>query len=178
MSLSNQARTNRNVELRSKESAVVALYQMQKSDDEIAEALDIAVPLVRATRDGMGLPPLRSASGRLFTPEADAQIIQMRDKGGWSFRTIGNALGYMAMDTEVRYRILKRLERRAPVTAQSATLPCMICHKPFVSEDRRKIRFCLPCRTDIVPVNDGSPYDPDCTSGCYAVSGGVTLPPA
>lgn len=176
MSLSNQARTDRNVGLRLKENEIAALYQMQKSDDEIAEALQLAVPLVRATRDSMGLPPLRSASGRLFTPEADARIIQMRDKSGWSFRSIGASLGYTPMDAEVRYRILKRLEDRAAAATHRATIPCMICRHPFTSEDRRKIRFCLPCRTDVVPVNDASPYDPDCTSGCYAVSGGVTLP--
>jgi hypothetical protein len=174
MSLSNQARTNRNVELRTKENQIVTLYRQQKSDEEIATELHMAVPLVRATRDGMGLPPLRSSSGRLFTPEVDAKLLDMRERQGKSFRTIGEILGYMAMDTEVRYRILKRLQERAPVSNYAATIPCKICRKPFVSEDRRKVRFCLPCRTDVVPALDCSPYDPDGAAGCYTTC--VSLP--
>lgn len=174
MSLSNQARTNRNVELRSKENQIAALYRELKSDEEIASHLHLAVPLVRAARTGMNLPPLRSSSGRLFTPETDVHLLDMRDRQGKAFRTIGQILGYLAMDIEVRYRILKRMEEKAQASTYAATIPCKLCNKPFNSDDRRKIRFCLPCRTDVIPGLDSSPFDPDHAGGCYRA--GVALP--
>jgi hypothetical protein len=165
MSMNSQSRTDRNVELRFKENEITTLYRQLKSDEEIAEALDIGVGVVRTTREGMGLPPLRSASGRLFTPDVDTKVVQLRDEKGWSFRAIGESLGYLAMDTEVRYRILKRLEAKPAGSPYKAVIPCKLCTKPFVSDDRRKIRFCLPCRSDELPKLECSPYDP--TGGAY-----------
>jgi hypothetical protein len=178
MMLSNQARTNRNVELHTKKNEIAFLYQQLKSDDEIAEQLHLAVPLVRATRDGMGLPPLRSKSGRLFTPDIDTRLVELRENSGLSYAKIGRMLGdYPAMDIQVRYNILKRLEEKvAKTSAYVATIPCILCRKPFVSEDRRKVRFCLPCRSDVVPKIDCCSYDPDISGICYST--GFTLPAA
>jgi hypothetical protein len=170
MSLSNQARTTRNIELHFKENEIAALYRLQKSDEEIAETLHLAVGLVRSTRDGMGLPPLRSCSGRLFTPDVDTDVVHLREDKGLSFRAIGEALGYMAGDIEVRYKILKRLEWKSEGLPYKDVIPCKLCGRPFVSEDRRRIRFCLPCKTDEVPKLDCSPYDPDHAGGAYAAN--------
>lgn len=169
MSLSNQGRTVRAVELATKENEIAALYRMCKSDEEIAAELDIAAALVKTTRDGMGLPPLRSSSGRLWTPDADRTLLRMRDVQGKFFSTIAALLGYSNIDVEVRYRILKRLEMRAATMSHKATIPCLLCRQPFVSEDRRKIRFCQPCRSDEVSKADSSPFDPMCASGTYSV---------
>lgn len=159
MSLSNQARTRRDVELRTKDSQIAALYGELKSDEEIANVLHIDAALVRSSRDSMGLPPLRSASGRLFVPEDDFRMLQLRDGQGKPFREIAQILGHLEMDIEVRYRILCRLERKAE-SPKPATIPCMICHKPFVSADRKRIRFCLACRKNEVSHRD-SPFCPD-----------------
>jgi hypothetical protein len=167
MSITNQARTDRNVELHTKEKDIAALYRQLKSDEEIAGHLHIAVGLVRATRDSMGLPPLRSSSGRLFTPEIDTKLVQMREAHGWSFRNIGEKLGYLSMDIEVRYRILKRLAGRSTPNPYKDVIPCMLCRGPFLSEDRRRVRFCLPCRSDELPKLDCTPYDPDYAGGSY-----------
>jgi hypothetical protein len=93
MSLSNQAQTDRIIEFRFKENEIAALYRQLKSDEEIAETLHLAVRTVRSTREGMGLPPLRSASGRLFTPDVDTKVVTLREENGWSFRAIGESLG-------------------------------------------------------------------------------------
>lgn len=169
MSISNQDRTVRAVELAAKENEIAALYRMCKSDEEIASELDIAASLVKTTRDGMGLPPLRSSSGRLWTPDADRTLMRMRNVQGKFFSTIAALLGYSAIDTEVRYRILTRLETRAATLSYKATIPCLLCRQDFVSADRRKIRFCQPCRTDAVPQADSSPFDPMCASGTYSI---------
>jgi hypothetical protein len=165
MSLSTQARSERNVELRFKENEIAALYRQLKSDEEIADALHLAVGHVRATRDGMGLPPLRSASGRLFTPYVDTKVVTLREEKGMSFRVIAESLGYLAMDVEVRYRILKRLEGKRGGNPYKAVIPCKLCHKPFLSVDRRNVRFCQPCRSDVLPKLECSPYDPDYSGG-------------
>jgi hypothetical protein len=165
MSLSTQARSERNVELRFRENEIAALYRQIKSDEEIAEALQLAVGHVRATRDGMGLPPLRSASGRLFTPDVDIKVVTLREEKGMSFRAIGESLGYLAMDVEVRYRILKRLEGKRGGNPYGAVIPCKLCNKPFLSVDRRNVRFCQPCRSDVLPRLECSPYDPDYSGG-------------
>jgi hypothetical protein len=167
MSLNNQARTSRNVEICFKENEIAALYQRLKSDEEIAKALHVGVGIVRAARDGMGLPPLRSSTGRLFTPDVDTEVVTLREENGWSFRAIGESLGYLAMDIEVRYRILKRMEAKPAVSPYKAVIPCKLCNKPFVSDDRRKIRFCTPCRSDELPKLECSPYDPDYSGGAY-----------
>jgi hypothetical protein len=167
MSLSHQARTTRNIDLHFKENEIAALYKQQKSDEEIAQELHIAAGLVRATRDGMGLPPLRSCSGRLFTPDVDTDVVRLREDKGMSFRSIGEALGYMAGDIEVRYKILKRLEWKSEGTPYKDVIACKLCGKPFVSEDRRRIRFCQPCKTNELPKLDCSPYDPDYAGGSY-----------
>src|SRR4051812_38145436 len=130
MSLSNQARTTRNVDLHFKENEIANLYRLQKSDEEIAETLHLVVGLVRATRDGMGLPPLRSASGRLFTPDVDTNVVRLREGKGMSFRAIGEALGYTVGDIEVRYRILKRLEWKSQGSPYKDVIPCKLCGKP------------------------------------------------
>jgi hypothetical protein len=168
MSLSNQARPDRTIELRLKENEIAALYRQLKSDEEIAQTLHIEVRSVRATREGMGLPPLRSASGRLFTQDVDTKVVTLRDENGWSFRAIGESLGYLAMDIQVRYRILKRLEGKHGGNPYKAVIPCMLCRKAFVSADRRKIRFCQPCRSDELPRLECSPYDPDYSGVAYA----------
>jgi hypothetical protein len=165
MSLSTQARSERNIELRFKENEIAALYQQLKSDEEIAEALHLAVGHVRATRDGMGLPPLRSASGRLFTPDVDTQVVTLREEKGMSFRAIGESLGHLAMDIEVRYRILKRLEGKRSGNPYKEVIPCKLCSQPFLSADRRRVRFCQPCRSDVLPKLECSPYDPDYLGG-------------
>lgn len=72
------------------------------------------------------------------------------------------------MDIEVRWRILTRLENRAPTRAKAATIPCKVCRQPFNSADRTRIRFCLPCRTNVVPGLDGSPYDHESSGGAYS----------
>ena len=165
MSLSIQSRSARKVELRYKENEITALYQQFKSDEEIAEALHLAVGHVRAARNGMGLPPHRSASGRLFTPDVDTKVVTLRDDKGMSFRAIGDSLGYPPMDVEVRYRILKRLEGKRGGDPYKDVIPCMLCRKDFLSADRRKIRFCQPCRSDVLPTLECSPYDPDYSRG-------------
>jgi hypothetical protein len=71
------------------------------------------------------------------------------------------------MDIEVRYRILKRLEGKRSDDPYEAVIPCKLCSKPFLSGDRRKIRFCQPCRSDVLPNLDCSPYDPDYSGGAY-----------
>jgi hypothetical protein len=165
MSLSTQVRSEWNVELRFRENEIAALYRQLKSDEEIADTLHLAVGHVRSTRDGMCLPPLRSASGRLFSPDVDTKVVTLRDDNGMSFRAIGESLGYLAMDVEVRYRILKRLEGKRGGNPYEAVTPCKLCNKPFLSVDRRNVRFCQPCRSDVLPRLECSPYDPDYSGG-------------
>jgi hypothetical protein len=167
MPITNQARTARNIAMWAKENEILALYQQQKSDEDIAAALHLEVCLIRATRDSMGLPPWRSGSGRLFTPEVDTRLVEMRDERGWSFRTIGETLGYITDDIASRYRILKRLEGKPRPTPYKAVIACKLCRKPFLSEDRRKFRFCLPCKADELPKLDSSPFDPEFAGGSY-----------
>jgi hypothetical protein len=166
VSLSNVQRADRNIQVESKKPAIVALYQQAKTDEEIASQLDLDVTAVRVARDGMFLPPHHSASGRLFNPEVDAQLLDLRDRKGHAFRQIGTSLGYTSTDVQVRYRILKRLQERKAAASRQCTIPCMLCHRPFVSADRRRIRFCEPCRLDEVPALTTSSYDPECASGC------------
>ncbi len=164
MSLSNQTRTKRNVELHTREPEIAALYKEQKTDEEIGRILHMDTSLVRIARDGMGLPPLRSASGRLFTPEDDFQIFQLRDGKGKSFREIAQIMGHLEADICVRYRILLRLEHKAE-SRKPETIPCMVCRQPFVSADRTRVRFCLKCRADEVPLRCATPFDPDSAGG-------------
>lgn len=180
MSINQSQRARRNAQIEGKKPAIAALYHQAKSDEEIASTLGLDILWVRLARDGMFLPPLRSASGALFTPEIDAKVMKLRNVNGLPFRQIATALSFSPADIEVRYRILQRLQETKESASRQCTLPCMICRKPFVTPDRRRIRFCEPCRKGEVPARVSSPYDPDCVSGCgtaapaLPVGGGFT----
>lgn len=167
MSISNQARIVRTMEMRAQEGEILVLYRQQKSDQDIAEALHIRVGLVRATRDSMGLPPWRSYSGRLFTMEVDTRLLAMRDEKGLPFRVIGETLGYAAADLSSRYTVLKRLESKRAPNPYKTVVACLLCGQGFLSEDRRKFRFCRRCKTNELPKLDCSPFDPDDAGGSY-----------
>jgi hypothetical protein len=170
MSISIAERSVRNVELHALESRIVTLYEQQKSDQEIAHELNIEAAQVKATRNSRALPPWRSASGRLFTPEVDMRLLELRESRGLSFQIIAETLGYPTIDLRVRYQILQRLEERPKPSPYRATIPCKLCGDTFVSEDRRKFRFCHPCKADVVPKLDSSPFEPHVAGGYISIA--------
>lgn len=154
------ARYHRNAELRSRESEIIALYRLFKTDEEIAQQLHLDVTSVRVARASMTLPMLRTKSGRLFTPEMDAQLMAMRDDDGQGFRAIGKALGGItAAEVEVRHRLLTRVQDKKEATKHAATIPCIKCRRPFWSDDKRRVRFCKLCRNGIEVREGTGPFD-------------------
>jgi transposase len=77
-------------------------------------------------------------------------------KEGYSNKAIATNLGLSQTATQLRINKLIRdgdLEKRnantygrTNISETRETIPCLRCRQPFLSEDRRRIRFCPKCK--------------------------------